>query len=84
LIWNVQDRPGLGGWVFHALGLSGESPVIPFVAKLHSIKDREMLSAQLKSWAALRGLNRIIVSHGEIVGSDAPQVLRRLAQALAA
>lgn len=84
LIWNVQDRPGFGGWVFHALGLSGEKPVIPFVAKLHSIKNTETLSAQLHAWAALGGLNRIIVSHGEIVGPEAPLVLRDLAQSLAA
>ena len=84
LIWNVQDRHGLGGWVFHALGLSGSSPIIPFVAKLHSIKDREALCAQLQGWAVLRGLNRIVVSHGEIIGADAPTVLRRLAESLAA
>jgi hypothetical protein len=84
LIWNVQDRPGFGGWVFHALGLSGDQPTIPFVVKLHSIKDREALSAQLKVWSVLRGLNRIIVSHGDIVEADAPQVLRRLSDSLAA
>jgi hypothetical protein len=84
LIWNVQDRPGFGGWVFHALGLSGENPVVPFVAKLHSIKNKETLSAQFQAWAALGGLNRIIVSHGEIVGPEAPLVLRELAHSLAA
>jgi len=84
LIWNVQDRPGFGGWVFHALGLSGRKPFIPFVAKLHSIKDRETLSAQLQAWAALGGLNRIVVSHGDIVGVEAPLVLRELAHSLAA
>jgi hypothetical protein len=84
LIWNVQDRPGFGGWVFHSLGLSGKKPLIPFVAKLHSIKDKQTFSAQLQAWAQLGGLNRIIVSHGEIVGAEAPLVLRELAHSLAA
>jgi len=32
----------------------------------------------------MEGLNRIIVSHGEIIATDAPAVLRGLGAALAA
>jgi hypothetical protein len=84
LIWNVQDRPGLGGWVFHALGLSGEDPRIPFVAKLHSIADKAALRDQLQAWSRLGGLNRILVSHGAMIGPEARVVLRDLAHSLAA
>ena len=84
LIWNIPDQPGIGGWLFHAMGLSGDRPVIPFVVKMHSIKDRVAVRHQLQEWSRLYGLNRIIVSHGEIVGSDAPIVLRQLANSLAA
>lgn len=84
LIWNVHDRPGFGGWVFHALGFTDAEPQIPFVVKLLGIKGKEQLCVQLESWAMLRGLNRIIVSHGDIIGADAPGVLKRLAHELAA
>jgi hypothetical protein len=84
LIWNVPDQPGLGGWLFHAMGLSGDHPVIPFVAKMHTIKDRSAVRHQLQEWSRLYGLHRIIVSHGDIIGSEAPIVLRELANGLAA
>ncbi|HEY6078968.1 MAG TPA: hypothetical protein VIW29_09200 [Polyangiaceae bacterium] len=84
LIWNVQDRPGFGGWVFHALGLSGGAPVIPFVAKLHSIEDQAALRDQLQAWARLGDLQRIVVSHGDVIETEAPIVLRQLASQLAA
>jgi hypothetical protein len=84
LIWNVPDQPGLGGWLFHAMGLSGDHPIIPFVVKLHSIRDRAAVRHQLQEWSRLNGLQRIIVSHGDIIGSEAPIVLRELANGLAA
>lgn len=84
LIWNVPDQPGIGGWLFHAMGLSGDHPLIPFVAKVHTIKDRSAVRHQLQEWSRLYGLQRIIVSHGDIIGSEAPIVLRELANGLAA
>jgi hypothetical protein len=84
LIWNLPDQPGLGGWLFHAMGLSGARPIIPFVVKLHSIRDRAAVRHQLQEWSRLNGLHRIIVSHGDIIGSEAPIVLRELANGLAA
>jgi hypothetical protein len=84
LIWNVPDQPGIGGWLFHAMGLSGDHPLIPFVVKLHSIRDRSAVRHQLQEWSRLSGLHRIIVSHGDIIGSEAPIVLRELANGLAA
>jgi|SRR5215207_1226408 len=84
LIWNVPNQPGIGGWLFHAMGLSGDQPLIPFVVKLHSIRDRAAVRHQLQEWSRLNGLHRIIVSHGDIIGSEAPIVLRELANGLAA
>ena len=84
LIWNIPDQPGIGGWLFHAMGLSGNHPVLPFVVKMHGIKDRSAVRHQLQEWSRLYGLQRIIVSHGDIIGSEAPIVLRELANGLAA
>ena len=82
IIWNVDDRPGLGGWLFHAVGFTGPAPRIPRLVALKSIKDKSALAAQLNAWAGLEGLNRLIVSHGDIVSHDAPKILRELAQLL--
>ena len=84
LIWNVHDRPGFSGWLFHTLRLTGPTPRIAKVVRLGTIKDKGAVRAQLNAWARLRGLNRIIVSHGDIVERDPSSVLRKLAQSLAA
>ena len=84
LIWNLDDRPGFGGWLFRVLGFTGSEPRIPTMVELREIKDKDALRGQLERWARIPGLNRIIVSHGEIVTRDAPGVLDRLAESLAA
>ncbi|MEO6600900.1 MAG: hypothetical protein ABIQ16_13560 [Polyangiaceae bacterium] len=83
LIWNLDDRPGFGGWLFRVLGFTGGEPRIPSIVELREIKDKDALRGQLERWARIPGLNRIIVSHGKIVTSDAPGVLDRLAETLA-
>jgi len=84
LIWNLDDRPGFGGWLFRVLGFTGSEPRIPTMVELREIKDKDALRGQLERWARIPGLNRIIVSHGKIVTRDAPGVLDRLAESLAA
>ena len=84
LIWNLNDRPGFGGWLMHALGFTGENPNIPPVVKLRAVKDRRALAQQLEAWARIPDLKRIIVSHGAIVTRDPEVVLDRLARDLAA
>jgi len=82
IVWNVHDRPGFGGWLFRLAGFTGDAPKIPTFVALKSIKDKPALAAQLRSWAELPGLNRLIVSHGEIVSHEAPALLRQLAQSI--
>jgi hypothetical protein len=84
LIWNVGNRPGFGGWLYRALGLTAAEPQIAGVVRLRKIKDKPALIAQLEAWSHLNRLNRIIVSHGGIVERDPPAVLRELAHSLAA
>jgi hypothetical protein len=84
LIWNLDDRPGFGGWLFRVMGFTGSEPRIPSVVELREIKDKNALRAQLEAWARIPDLNRIIVSHGSIVTRDPSGVLSHLAQALAA
>jgi len=84
LIWNLEERPGFGGWLFRVMGFTGGAPRIPTVVELREIKDKRALRAQLEAWAGIEDLNRIIVSHGAIVTRDPSGVLVHLAQALAA
>jgi len=84
LIWNLEDRPGFGGWLFHVMGFTGQAPRIPAIVRMAEIKDKHALRGQLERWARIPGLNRIIVSHGKIVSRDAPGILDRLAESLAA
>jgi hypothetical protein len=84
LIWNLDDRPGFGGWLFRVMGFTGSEPRIPTIVEMRAIKDRDALRGQLESWAQIRDLNRIIVSHGRIVTRDPSSVLVELADALAA
>lgn len=82
IVWNVHDRPGFGGWLFRLAGFTGDAPKIPTFVAFKSIKDKPALAAQLRAWAELPRLNRVIVSHGEIVSHDAPTLLRHLAHSL--
>jgi hypothetical protein len=84
LIWNLEPRPGFGGWLFRVLGFTGGGPRIPTVVELREVKDKRALRAQLEAWARIGDLNRIIVSHGAIVTRDPSGVLVNLAQTLAA
>ena len=84
LIWNLEDRPGFGGWLFHVMGFTGDEPRIPSVVELREIRDKNALRAQLETWARIPDLNRIIVSHGAIVTRDPSAVLTNLAEKLAA
>lgn len=84
LIWNVDHRPGFGGWLMKVTGLTSDGPQIPAIPKLFGFKDQPALRRQLEEWAKLHNLRRIIVSHGDIIETQPDVVLRDLAQQLAA
>jgi hypothetical protein len=84
LIFNVDDQPGIGGWLFKVMGFSGDEPKIPKVVQLKTVKDKVALRAQLEAWSQLASLHRIIVSHGEIVTRAPAAALAQMAAKLAA
>ncbi|MES1188026.1 MAG: hypothetical protein ABUL60_29685 [Myxococcales bacterium] len=84
LIWNVDNKPGFGGWLMKTLGFTKDEPQIPALISLTGIKDKPALQQQLEAWSQLYGLKRIIVSHGAIIENDPAIVLRDLASQLAA
>jgi len=84
LIFNLKDRPGVIGWLFRKIGMTGDEPRLPAVVKARLVKDESLLRAQLERWARLPNLTRIVIAHGNIIANDAPQVLDRVAKSLAA
>jgi hypothetical protein len=84
IIWNVDHRPGVGGWLLKAAGFTGGGPKIPFLVAKKAIEDKNAFREQLELWAQSPNLRRIVVSHGDVVTEDAPAVLRKLSARLAA
>jgi len=83
LIWNIDNRPGFGGWLMKISGMTGERPHLPPSLVAHrSIRDKPALRQQLETWADLPSLKRIIVSHGAIIDHNPSGVLRDLAKRL--
>jgi hypothetical protein len=84
IIFNLANRPGLSGWLFKSVGLTGDEPRIPLPVRLREVKDKRALSAELARWSRLPNLKRVIISHGGIIANDAADVLGRIARELAA
>ena len=84
LIFDLANRPGLSGWLFKAIGMTGDEPHIPFPVKLKEVKDKEAVSAQLERWARVPNLQRVIISHGDIIAKSPGAVLDRIAAELRA
>jgi hypothetical protein len=84
IIFNLANRPGLSGWLFKAIGMTGDEPHIPPVVKMREVKDHDALRAQLEQWSQLPNLKRLIVAHGNILTADPGKVLGRIAEELAA
>jgi hypothetical protein len=84
IVFNLPTRPGLRGWLFEKMGMTGDQPHLPPLVKARQVKDANALAAQLKSWAHLPNLKRVIISHGDIIANEPSLVLERIAKQLAA
>ena len=84
LIFDLANRPGLSGWLFKTIGMTGDEPHIPFPVKLKEVKDKAAVSAQLERWARLPDLQRVIISHGNIITEAPAAVLDRISTELRA
>ena len=82
VIANVRNPRGLGAKAMARLfGFGVRHPQVPRVVKRAMVKDRNVLARQLRRWAKLPGLVRVMPSHGDIIDEPAP-VLQRLAEEL--
>lgn len=83
LIFNLANRPGMKGWLFKKIGMTGDEPHMPPIIKKLAVDDEQALSAQLEAWAELPQLKRVIVSHGPIITDEPRAMLKRIAHELA-
>ncbi len=82
IIGHVTHPHGLGANVMARLFDYGvHEPSIPKTIR-RFIKDPHALAAQLRQWAGLRNLTRIIVSHVDPITTEPDRVLMRLASEL--
>jgi len=84
LIFDLKNRPGLSGWFFKKIRLTGDEPHLPPVVRKRLVNNTEELRAQFERWSRLPNLNRVVIAHGSIIGNDAAEVLERMAKELAA
>jgi hypothetical protein len=80
-LMNIPHRPGLGGFLFRLLGVTG-GPRVTSIARRFIVGDRSVLREHLLRLAGRNGLRRLVPCHGGVVEEDAPGVLRRVAEAL--
>lgn len=82
IIANVRNPVGLGAkimaWLF---GFGVKHPQMPREVRYFFLKDKAALAAQLREWADLPDLVRVVPSHGDII--DRPRAtLERIASGL--
>ncbi len=80
-VMNIAHQSGVSGFVLRLLGSSGVPRVTP-IARLLTISDKSAVAAELERLAAIPGLARLVPTHGDIVGENAPAVLREVASRL--
>lgn len=82
IIGNMRDTSGFTGWFLRLMGFAGDRPHVPFPVKATMVDDKAALAGQLRRWAELPSLRRILVSHGSPIEQDAPRILHELAHSL--
>jgi hypothetical protein len=82
IIFNVRKQPGVVGFIFGVLGVTGPEPLLPKVVMRKIVEDKSALRDQLEQWAKL-DLKRIILAHGAPIEADPRGTLRKLAVTLA-
>jgi hypothetical protein len=83
IIGNIRDAKGVGGWFLGVMGFAGSEPRIPGIVKRLLVKDKAALREQLLRWAKDQSVARVLVSHGDVIDTNARYALMKLAESLA-
>ena len=82
LVGNIRNSSGFGGWFLRKTHFAGDGPQVPRPVRWTLVEDKDALRAQFLQWAALPGLKRILVSHGDPIDYKPAEALRDLAHSL--
>jgi hypothetical protein len=82
VVGNMRNASGFGGWFLRIMGFAGDEPHVPIPIKLIMVNDKAALAKQLRHWAQLPSLKRILVSHGATIEHDPRGALHKLALSL--
>jgi hypothetical protein len=80
LIFNLPKTKGVAGLGLRVLGFGPGKPSMPKLVQMKLVKDRSAVRAQLRAWAKLHGLERVLVSHGAPI-ENPRETLLELAEA---
>lgn len=81
VIFNLPHQRGPAGWLLRLLGSSG-GPKLTAVGRMLLLKNGRALAGHLRQLADTPDLRRVIIMHGDNIVSDAPAVLRQVANAI--
>lgn len=82
LLTNAPHQKSLSGWLMRVVGFTGPEPKLPRPVQKRVGRDLPAVAALLNELALVRGLSRIIPSHGTIIEDQAPAALKAVAQSL--
>jgi hypothetical protein len=85
IVANVRHPHGFGANVMaRVLGFGVHHPEMPKVGRKMFVKDAGALAGELRSWADEPALERLVVSHGEVIeiGDEPAEALREVAARL--
>jgi hypothetical protein len=85
ILANVRHPHGVGAHIMaRVLGFGVSHPRMPRIGKWVFVKDGKALAMAFREWANEPALQRIVVSHGDVIIEEPREVLERAAAALGA
>jgi hypothetical protein len=82
LIFNLPVIPGIAGALMRLLGFGPGAPSMPKLVMKKLVRDKNAVRAQLREWASIGELDRLLVAHGAPIERPR-ETLLRLAERLA-
>ncbi|WP_156388967.1 hypothetical protein [Mesorhizobium sp. Root695] len=81
ILANVRHPHGIGAHIMaRVLGFGVDRPSTPRAARWFFVQDGKTLGAAFRKWSKDPDLERIIVSHGDVIANKPRKVLERVAQ----
>ncbi len=83
LVSHIRHPKGLGANIFaRVFGFGVKRPQMAREVRYLLVNDKAALAQQLRHWSKIPDLNRIIVSHGDMITREPAAVLERIASTL--